>query len=231
MIVIELRCIGGLRPGKARGRVGRAFCLSGVRRGQAVSYCRRRSSASAAAACSAAFLLRPCALPITSPSTLAATSKTPVVRRARLAGDLVGYACALARKPLLKRGLEVEQASPRRARSRSANAATVASRRRPRSRGAGSRRRSPPRRPTRGRARRRAARRRRSRPRASRGAASRSISGRPSSLGDLGAGPAADRLAVHLGQPADVGARDSVRNRCSATARPSTLSPRKASRP
>ena len=63
-----------LRPGRlAVESDGLSDC--DLRRGEVVSYRCRRSSASAAAACSAAFLLRPSPLPITSASTAAATSK------------------------------------------------------------------------------------------------------------------------------------------------------------
>ena len=62
--------------GKALGLVGRDFrALLEFRRGRVASYRFRRSSASAAAACSAAFLLRPSPVPITSESRRAATSK------------------------------------------------------------------------------------------------------------------------------------------------------------
>ena len=62
--------------GKALGLVGRDFgALLEFRRGRGASYCFRRSSAAAAADCSAAFLLRPSPVPITSESSRAATSK------------------------------------------------------------------------------------------------------------------------------------------------------------
>ena len=74
LIVIELRCMDGsvARVGSLSSRT--AFLTVLFRRGAVVSYPCRRSRASAAAACSAAFLLRPSPVPITSVSTLAATS-------------------------------------------------------------------------------------------------------------------------------------------------------------
>ena len=73
LIVIELRCMeSAARPcvGSLSDRTVFCFVASGR-----ASYRPRRSSASAAAACSAAFLLRPSPLPITSASQRAATSK------------------------------------------------------------------------------------------------------------------------------------------------------------
>ena len=62
------------------------------------------------------------------------------------------------------------------------------------------------------------------------GSASRSISGTPSSRADLGAGDAADRLVVDLGQPPDVGAGEAREEVARRRRAPSTLSPRKARR-
>ena len=73
LMVIELRCMGSGRLSvSSDGIFGRCWSFAAAR---VASYRFRRSSASAAAACSAAFLLRPSPVPITSPFTLAATSK------------------------------------------------------------------------------------------------------------------------------------------------------------
>ena len=107
LIVIELRCMESAARAWEGSLSGRTAVL--FRRLGPASYRPRRSSASAAAACSAAFLLRPSPLPITSPSTLAATSKRRSWGGPASSGDLVGYAGALAGEQLLKRGLEVQQ--------------------------------------------------------------------------------------------------------------------------
>ena len=146
LIVIELRCMESApRPwvGSLSGRT--AFAVRRLR--ARLSYrppALQRFGRGGLLGGLLASALAPCRSPRRRPRRhLEAT----IVRRARLAGDLVGYAGAFPGQPLLKRGLEVEQGL-RGELDLFGERRRPSPRRSPRSRGAGSRRRSPPRRPT-----------------------------------------------------------------------------------
>ena len=151
------------------------------------------------------------------------------VRGARGRDHLVGYARPAPGQKLLQSGLEVDpglggELDPRLERRRPPRPRCARSRRRR------SRRRSAPRSPPAAAARLRAGPRPGSPSPTPSGSFARSISGTPSCAADLGAGDAADRLVVDLGQAARGERREASRRRSVATARPRTLSPRKARR-
>ena len=105
-----------------------------------------RSSACSAAACSAAFLLRPLPVPTRSESTIAATSKVRRCGGPGFADHLVAYARAAPRQQLLQRRLEVDRRLER-VLDPGLEGVAPRRRRRGRSRRRGSRRRSAPRSP------------------------------------------------------------------------------------
>ena len=108
LMVIELRCMAnGTQAPREHGRLAGASDARFSHFGAAGRA--RRCRASAAAACSAAFLLRPSPWPMHVAVDLRRHLELAGMRRTGLLGDGVGYAGAVAGKGLLEGGLEVEQ--------------------------------------------------------------------------------------------------------------------------